>query len=95
LHRARRRWWEWEGRLVRRRSRRRLAREGGYDGARRVCPTSIIVVRSLEACALRGRDAVRKARREVYRRLHWRRPCLCSRGDCEEEKESAGRPGDR
>ncbi|KAJ7834132.1 hypothetical protein B0H14DRAFT_2591058 [Mycena olivaceomarginata] len=60
LHRARRWWWEWEGRLVRRTSRRRLAREGGYDGARRVCPTSIIVARSSEACAPRGRDAVRK-----------------------------------
>ncbi|KAJ7834124.1 hypothetical protein B0H14DRAFT_3462237 [Mycena olivaceomarginata] len=43
---------------------------GGYDGARRVCPTSIIVARSSEACAPRGREAVRKARREVYRRLH-------------------------
>ncbi|KAJ7715081.1 hypothetical protein B0H14DRAFT_3522787 [Mycena olivaceomarginata] len=81
LHRARRWWWEWEGRLVRRTSRRRLAlaREGGYDGARRVCPTSIIVARSSEACAPRARDAVRKGRR----------PCPCPRGDCEEEKVRA------
>ncbi|KAJ7353672.1 hypothetical protein DFH08DRAFT_956713 [Mycena albidolilacea] len=70
LHRARRRWWEWEGRLVRPTSRRRPGREGGYDGAQRVCPTSIIVAWSSEVYTPQGRDAVRKARRDVDRRLH-------------------------
>ncbi|KAJ7767572.1 hypothetical protein B0H14DRAFT_3509774 [Mycena olivaceomarginata] len=41
LHRARRWWWEWEGLLVRRTSRRRPAREVGYDGERRVCVSHI------------------------------------------------------